>query len=291
MQAVISAFAPIWLIGALGWLAARSGWAGEEFQRTLTRFAFTLAMPAVLFGTLSRTPLDRIQPLPLLAFAVSTFAVGLAALTLRRGKLPDRVVAAMASAYVNSGNLGIPVGLYVLHDATFVVSVMVFQVALVSPLIFLGLGAERPSPLAPLRTPIVVASLLGLGVSALGLHPPELVTKPLEILGGAAVPLALFSLGMSLNGSAVAWRGTLPVVALKLLAQPLVAFLAGRFLLHLDDHALFAAVLFAGLPTAQNTYVYAVEYGRAADLPRDAILVSSVLSPLTLAAIVLTAAP
>ncbi|MFF0308192.1 AEC family transporter [Streptosporangium sp. NPDC004379] len=291
MQAVIAAFAPIWLIGALGWLAARSGWAGEEFQRTLTRFAFNLAMPAVLFGTLSRTPLDRIQPRPLLAFAVSTLVVGLAAFALWRGKPPERMVAAMSSAYVNSGNLGIPVGLYVLHDATFVVSVIVFQVTLIAPLVVLCIGAERPSLLTPLRTPIVMASLLGLGVSALGLHPPGLVAKPLEVLGGAAVPLALFSLGMSLNGSAVAWRDTSPVVALKLLAQPLAAFLAGRFLLHLDGHALFAAVLFAGLPTAQNTYVYAVESGRAADLPRDAILLSSALSPLTLAAIVLTASP
>ncbi|WP_433250021.1 AEC family transporter [Streptosporangium sp. CA-135522] len=290
MQAVIAAFTPIWLIGALGWLTARLRPASEQLRRALTEFAFTMAMPAVLFTTLSRTPLSQIQPRPLLAFAVSTFVVGLSALALLGGKLPDRVIGAMSAAYVNSGNLGIPIGLYVLHDATFVVSVLVFQVLVVSPLIFLGLGAERSSILAPLRTPIVAASVLGLGASALGWQLPEPVMRPLEILGGAAVPLALFSLGMSLYGSAVAWRGAGPVVALKLLAQPLVAFLAGRFLFHLDGHALFAAVLFAGLPTAQNTYVYAAEYGRPTDLPRDAILVSSFLSLVTLSVIALLGA-
>ncbi|GAA4228548.1 hypothetical protein FHR32_008156 [Streptosporangium album] len=286
MQAIIAAFTPIWIIGALGWLAARFGVASGHVQRALTEFAFTIAMPAVLFTTLSRTPLGQIQPRPLLAFALSTFAVGLPALALIRGKLPDRVIGAMSSAYVNSGNLGIPVGLYVLHDATFVVSVMVFQILVVSPLIFLGLGAERSSLLAPLRTPIVAASILGLGMSALGLHLPDPVSGPLEILGGAAVPLALFSLGMSLKGSAIAWRATGPVVALKLLLQPLMAFLAGR-LLHLDGPALFAAVLFAGLPTAQNTYVYAAEYGRPTELPRDAILLSTFLSMATLTLIAL----
>lgn len=285
VQAIIAAFTPIWIIGALGWLSARFGLASGHLQRALTEFAFTVAMPAVLFTTLSRTPLGQIQPRPLLAFAISTFAVGLPALALLRGKLPDRVIGAMSSAYVNSGNLGIPVGLYVLHDATFVVSVMVFQILVVSPLIFIGLGAERSSLLAPLRTPIVVASVLGLGMSALGLHLPDAVSSPLEILGGAAVPLALFSLGMSLNGSAVSWRETGPVVALKLLLQPLVAFLAGRFLLHLDGPALFAAVLFAGLPTAQNTYVYAAEYGRPTGLPRDAILLSTFGSMVTLSLI------
>lgn len=290
MQAVIAAFTPIWLIGTLGWLAARFRPESGQAQRALTGFAFTVAMPAVLFTTLSRTPLDQIQPRPLLAFAISTFTVGLSAFALLRGKPSDRVIGAMSSAYVNSGNLGIPIGLYILHDATFVMSVLVFQVLLVSPLIFLGLGAERSSFLAPLRTPIVAASVLGVGVSALGRHIPEPVLRPLEILGGAAVPLALFSLGMSLHGSAVAWRGVGPVVTLKLLVQPLVAFLAGRFLLHLDGHALFAAVLFAGLPTAQNTYVYAAEYGRPTELPRDAILVSSLLSLVTLSAIALIGA-
>ncbi|GAA3042112.1 AEC family transporter [Streptosporangium longisporum] len=290
VQAVIAAFVPIWFIGALGWLAARSGRVGPRVQEALTAFAFTVAMPAVLFTTLSRTPLDRIQPGPLLAFAISTFTVGLLAFALFRGGPSDRVIGAMSSAYVNAGNLGIPVGLYVLNDATFVVSVLMFQVLLVSPLIFLGLGAGGSSFLAPLRTPIVVASFLGLGVSALGLRLPGLALRPLEILGGAAVPLALFSLGMSLNGSAVSWRTTGPAVVLKLLAQPLVAFLAGRFLLRLDGPALFAAVLFAGLPTAQNTYVYAAEYGRPTELPRDAILVSSVLSLGTLSVIALLGA-
>lgn len=290
VQSVIAAFIPIWCIGALGWLAARFEWASDQARQALTRFAFTVAMPAVLFTTLSRTPLDRIQPGPLLAFAISTFAVGLLALALFRGGLPERVLAAMSSSYVNAGNLGIPVGLYVLNDATFVVSVLIFQVLMVSPLIFLGLGAGRASFLAPLRTPIVIASFLGLGVSALGLRPPDLALRPLEILGGAAVPLALFSLGMSLNGSAVSWRRTAPAVMFKLLLQPLVAFLVGRFLLHLDGPALFAAVLFAGLPTAQNTYVYAAEYGRPTDLPRDAILVSSVLSLGTLSVIALLGA-
>ncbi|MER6951831.1 AEC family transporter [Nonomuraea sp. NPDC000554] len=287
MQTVLAAFTPIWAIGLLGWLAARFHVTSGRIQQALTEFAFTVAMPAVLFTTLSRTPLSQIQPRPLIAFAISTVVVGLIALVTLRGKLPDRVIGAMSSAYVNAGNLGIPIGLYVLRDATFVVSVLIFQVLVLSPLIFVGLGVERSSFLAPLRTPIVVASVLGLGMSALGWHLPAPVLRPLEILGGAAVPLALFALGMSLNGSAVAWRGVALVVTLKLLVHPLLAFAVGRFLFHLDGPALFAAVLFAGLPTAQNTYVYAAEYGRPTDLPRDAILVSSVLSLATLSAIAL----
>jgi malonate transporter len=143
MLTVVTAFTPIWIIGALGWLTGRFRVASGQFQQALTGFTFTIAMPAVLFTTLSRTPLSQIQPRPLLAFAISTVLVGVLALVTLRGKLPDRVIGAMSSAYVNAGNLGIPIGLYVLHDATFVVSVLSFQVLVMSPLIFLGLGVER----------------------------------------------------------------------------------------------------------------------------------------------------
>jgi hypothetical protein len=49
--------------------------------------------------------------------------------------------------------------------------------------------------------PVIAASAAGLVVAALGKgeHLPGELTSPLQILGGAAVALALFTLGMSLN--------------------------------------------------------------------------------------------
>lgn len=65
---------------------------------------------------------------------------------------------------------------------------------------------------------------------------------------------------------------------LKILAQPVLAYLMGRFVFGLDGHALFAVVVVAALPTAQNVFVYASAYGRGTVLARDAALVTTLAS-------------
>ncbi|GHJ49498.1 membrane protein [Catellatospora sp. TT07R-123] len=305
---MLAAFAPIWMITALGWGTIRFGVLTRATQQALAAFTFLVAIPAVLFTTLAKTPLGGLPLRPLAAFALSTLAIGLLAYMLARRLLPgrngDRVIAAMSAAYVNSGNLGIPVAVYVLRDVSLITAVLVFQTMLVTPLIVGlldadangGQGRWRRIALLPLRTPVILGSLFGVLASASGWHPPDWLLHPLELLGGAAVPAALFALGMSLHRDPAApdaepvagagrGAGVGVAVVLKVLAQPLAAYLAGRFLFHLGPAELVAVTVVAGLPTAQNTFVYATEYRAGADFSRDAILVSSLLSMATLTAI------
>jgi predicted permease len=72
------------------------------------------------------------------------------------------------------------------------------------------------------------------------------------------------------------------VVLLKIVFQPAVAYLAGRFVFHLAAHDLLAVVLCAALPTAQNVFIYAREYELSTELPRDAVVFSTLISMGTL---------
>ncbi|HZM80350.1 MAG TPA: AEC family transporter [Candidatus Limnocylindrales bacterium] len=323
---MLAAFLPLWTITLLGWVAARFGWFEPAAQKALTSFAFHLAIPAVIFTTLAKLPLRELPLVPLAAFAVSTvviFALAyLVGRALVKGERRERVVAAMASSYVNSGNLGIPVGFYVLQDVSLVVAVVAFQTVIVTPFIVAALDLSsngwRRIAWLPLRVPVVSASLLGTLVTVVGLKLPDVVLRPLEILAGAAAPLALFALGMSLRGDSGAaprrlagtghapadspaipaapprvalhatelWRPELGMVtAAKLVLQPLVAYAAARWLFDLHGIDLIAVTIFAGLPTAQNTFVYATQYNVPNGLSRDAVLVTSILSLLSLSVI------
>jgi len=138
--------------------------------------------------------------------------------------------------------------------------------------------------------PVVSASLLGTLVTVVGLNLPAVVLRPLEILAGAAAPLALFALGMSLHmpdeRRPSLRRPELGMVAVaKLVLQPLVAYAAARWLFDLHGVELIAVTIFAGLPTAQNTFVYATQYNVPNGLSRDAVLVTSILSLLSLSVI------
>ncbi|MEW2575287.1 AEC family transporter [Streptomyces syringium] len=302
MQAVISGFVPIWVVTAMGWAAGRFDLLGRHAQPVLARFAFTFAMPALLFLTLSKAPVGEIAEPGVAVFAISLLLVFGAGLLLSRNvfrmRPADRAVNAMAASYVNSANLGIPVAIGVLGDTTFIAAAAVFQMLIVTPLIMVLIdldvhqgvrGQWRRFAQLPLRNPVIGASAAGFAVSALSLSLPTGVTEPIRMVGGAGVPAALFALGMSLNTKVVpdakGIAERLVLVGLKTAAQPLLAYALGRWLFGLHGHALLAVVLCAGLPTAQNAFLYAAEYRLRTDVPRDVVVWSTLLSLGTLSLI------
>ncbi|MFD9791151.1 AEC family transporter [Streptomyces sp. NPDC059070] len=299
MHSVITGFLPIWALTACGWGAGRHNVLGAQAQHVLGRFAFTFAMPSLLFLTMSRShPGDLARP-GVAAFAVSLCAVFAAGLlvsrwTFRR-KRGEQAIGAMAASYVNSANLGIPVAVHVLHDTSFIVAAALFQMLFITPLILvlIELDAQRGARerwtrilQLPLRNPVIGASACGLLLAGLDVGVPATLASPLQTLGGAAVPSALFALGMSLNTRARAGADgraeRLILVGLKVAVQPLLAYALGRWAFGLDGHALFAVVLCAGLPTAQNAFIFASEYSLDTELPRDTVLLSTLLSMVSL---------
>ncbi|BFV60868.1 AEC family transporter [Kitasatospora sp. CMC57] len=307
VEPLLSSFVPIWALTAVGYLAGRTGLLGEQAEAVLGRFVFHVAMPAALFTMLAGAPLGSFANTSMLAFAVGTLAASLlgwaAARWLFDRKPADRAISLMAAGYVNSANLGIPVAVQVLGDASFIGSVLLFQVLLVTPVILTALDATtgggrdggRPDRRLgrllrmPLRNPVILASALGATCSALGWQLPTALGHSCVLLGGAGVPTALITLGLSLHGrpptTGSSPRAELAVTVLtKNLIQPLVALAVGA-LLQLSGRQLLAVVLCSALPTAQNVFVYAREYGLSTALPRNSVLCSTLLSMVTLSAI------
>lgn len=297
MHSIVSGFVPIWAVTALGWTAGRYRVLGDEAQTVLGRFAFAFAMPSLLFLTMSRSHVGRLATPAVGVFALSlltVFAIGLL-LSRRvfRHRPADQAIGAMCASYVNSANLGIPVAVNVLHDTSFIIAAALFQMLFITPVILTLMdldthdGDLRVRLLQlPFRNPVIAASAAGLAVAATGVRLPATVTAPLQTLGGAAIPSALFALGLSLTTrtrpSPDARTELRTLVALKTAAQPLLAYVLGRYVFALTGHALFAVVLCAGLPTAQNAFIFAAEYRLDSALPRDAVLLSTLVSMATL---------
>ncbi|RKT12034.1 hypothetical protein BX285_5999 [Streptomyces sp. 1114.5] len=304
LHPLLSAFAPIWAITGVGYVVGRTRLLGPHAETVLNRFVFHVAMPAALFLMIARTPLDRFANPSMLAFAAGTavaIGLGLLAGKLVFGRKPGELaIGAMASGYVNSANLGIPVTMQVVGDASFVAPVVLFQILLVTPAVLAvldgGAAGRRALLTLPVRNPILLAAAVGAAVSAAGLHLPAELNRSCELLGGAGVPTALIALGMSLHNrppadgrSRRAEVGL--IVAVKTLLQPLVALAVAGPLLHLPEHQLLTVVLFSALPTAQNVYTYAREYGQGTVLARDAVLWSTLVSMATLSVISWTLGP
>src|SRR6478735_11953126 len=104
------------------------------------------ATPALLFTTLATADLSVVFSARLLVTALSTLAVASAfvAVGVVRGWGVGRTtIGALCSGYVNSGNLGIPIAVYVLGDASLVAPVLLFQLVLVTPVALTVLDLSR----------------------------------------------------------------------------------------------------------------------------------------------------
>jgi len=308
VSGVISGFTVIFVIIAIGFVLGRRGTLGADAQTVLSKIVFVVATPALLFDALATSDLSSIFSEHLYVGAATALVVAavyllVARLWLRRA-VPELVVGALASSYVNSANLGIPIAVFVLGDASFVAPLMLFQIIVLSTLALTALdvstmreGASRwDTVTAPFKNPIVLAGAAGLIVAGTGWTVPTALMQPIQLLGGASVPGALLAFGLSLQGVRVLQRGTSPrrdvAVAsfLKIVVQPVLAYAMGRYLLHLDDEGLFAVVVVAMLPTAQSVFVYAAAYGRGTVLARDAALVTTLAAvpAIALATVLLT---
>ncbi|POX54205.1 hypothetical protein C3489_13825 [Streptomyces sp. Ru71] len=294
MQGVLSGFAVIAVVIGVGYVLGRLGSLGEQGRDVLTALAFHVATPALLFTTLARADLSVIFSSRLLVTALSTAAVMgvfVAVGVLRRWGVGRVTIGALCAGYVNSGNLGIPIAVYVLGDASLVAPVMLFQLVLVTPaalavLDLSGRGEKGPlwqRLLTPLRNPVAVGSLAGVLVSASGLTVPAPVMDPIKLIGNMSVPASLLAFGISLYGSAAPGRGRdrVPVllsVSLKSAGQPLVAWVLARAVFGLHGAALLDVVVTSALPAAQNLFTYASRYRVAESLSRESILLSTVAS-------------
>ncbi|MET7281726.1 AEC family transporter [Kribbella sp. NPDC005582] len=296
MSAVVGAFVALVAVALLGYVVGLLGVLRPEDELVLSRLAFFVATPALLFTTVARADLHSIFSVVLVTNLASLAVVQaiflLVAVLLWRRSRSEATVGVLASSYVNAGNLGVPIAAYVLGNGALVAPIVLFQLLVFAPVAFAILDGDRQGSgrrvqlrtllTRPLRNPLTVASLLGLVAAAFDVPLPTVVMRPIDLLAAAAVPVALIAYGLSLSAGAkdsiTLQRDVVLAVVLKTVAQPLLAYAVARWVLDLHGPALLAPTLLAALPTAQNVYVYAVHYRTSRTLARSAVLLSTLIS-------------
>lgn len=309
MSSTLPVVLPIFALIAAGWLARRTGALGRHATGELNRFVVYLALPTLLFDIVAHVQIDEIwQPRFIAAFGLGSF--GLAGLTVigarRAGRpLPEAVIDGLNAGYANTGFIGFPLGLVAIGRSalapTLVATVLTACVLFGAAIILIEIGAQagpagtargatataRRVARALLVNPLLLAPAAGALVPLSGTVLPAGVDTALHLMGGAASPCALVTLGLFLaekreTGTASPRRVT-GLVAAKLLLHPAVAFLLAR-LFALPPETLRIAVLLAALPTGTGPFMLAEFYRRDAATTARAILVSTLLSIATVSA-------
>ena len=227
--------------------------------------------------------------------AASVFFLTLALAALARRAVPSlRVLPAGAvllpAAFMNAGNMGLPVAELALGRPGFETATLVF-VTMIFLMYSVGVGviAGRGGALVALKLPLLHAAALGLVVNQLGWGVPRPIAAPIHLLGQTVVPLMLLALGARLRdllrGGERRELPVRPIIYLVLLrfGGGLAAALLTNAVL--GNTGLTAAiVLLTGLlPPAVMSFALVEKYGED---PRAASIVSAAIAAGTAAALV-----
>jgi len=304
MLAIFNIVFPIFSLIFLGWGCRKRNILSAGAASELNRFVIWLALPALLFDSMSRLTAADFANLRFIAvFGIGVAVVFLVTAWLRtrqRAAAPDVIIDSLGSSYANVGFIGIPLCYLAFgHDglppsviAMVMTACLLFAVAIVLLETCLHAQAGLGQTVAKvgrslLRNPIMIAPVAGIAVALSGAHIPSGVQQLFKILGAAASPCALVSLGLFL-AQPVAQRAQASVsllVAFKLLLQPAVTAVLAYWILPLPRVWADSAVLLAAMPIGTGPFMLAELYQREVTVMSRAILISTTLSLPTIALI------
>ncbi|MFC7248568.1 AEC family transporter [Halomicroarcula sp. GCM10025324] len=283
---------------AVGVGARRVGVLDERWTGRLTAAAFYVALPALIFSSTYDQRLgDLVSPALVAGYWVVIGLTVLLGWVVHSRKETDarRSVAIIQSYHGNLGFLGLPVVAATLGgEATAVASLILGLGTLthipITVLTLVRANGAAASVVGELRSvarnPILASLGAGILASVLSLSVPAVVDTALNGLSTLALPLALLSIGATLDTGVELsrLRDASSVVALKVVWMPAVAWLVFSAL-GVGPTALGASVLMLGAPTAVSTYVYATELGGDAAFASLNVFATTLVSLGTLSAL------
>ncbi len=307
MHQVVTIVAPVFAFMVMGWLAARSRFLDASVEKGLSAFALWVAVPALLFRLTSEAELPDIAPWGYwLAFLASGVASWIGAVFLARllGRPPSTGPAfAMGATFGNTVMLGIPLCLNTFGEEAAVPIALLTAVH--APILWLAstvhyewVSAEpgksfgrvaRELAIVLAKNPVVMAILAGTAWGRLDIGLNPVIADIITQLGQAAIPAALFALGMSLAAYSIKreLRAAPALTLLKMALMPAIVWLLVAHVFVLPPVWVGTAVIMAATPTGMNAYLFAAKYDVGVASVSSTVVLSTAVSVLVIPAIIL----
>jgi len=304
MLAIINVILPVFALMALGNLAVRFRLFPSEGVRGLVMFVNNFATPCLLFNAMATSDFSTTFNWSIIGSfyvgALVVFASGIfISLRLFKDRPGEAVASGFSGTFTNTVLIGIPILQRAYgHDALVTAfSIIAFHASMLITLGMLVMEFARRDG-APLHktmwvafqrvmaNPLLWGIALGVAVNLLNIGLIEPVDAFVKMMAAAVTPAALFGLGGALNEYRLSdsWAQSLAMSVLKLLVQPIIAYLLMVHVFHVDHEFMRYGVLLAAMPTGINAFVFATYYNRSVNVATNTILISTVLSVVTVSA-------
>lgn len=293
LSTVFAKMAMLILIMLLGYLCARIGITGPEFNRRVTPLVINVLLTATILNSVLGVPefsgmevVDYI--LVMTVMVVIQIAVAWFLPRLLRTHGEDVATTRLSAAFGNVGFVGLPVVAAIFGDEmVFFASLcnVPFNLALYSigAAQLAGGSGERFDWRQVLNMP-VIATLLSVVLLLSRIHVPAVIADTISTLSGATIPLSMLIIGTSLGAVSVRaaltdWR-VYAIAAVRLLVCPLLTWVVLRPFVSGD--LLGIPVLLAACPTAMVITALCLQYERSEAFASKCIFLNTILSAVTI---------
>jgi hypothetical protein len=268
-------------------------WIGVE-KRPLATIVLNVLSPALVFSSLvsSRLPGEELVSLALftvITILLMSIVAYLSARVLRLGRT-ETIALMVMTMFVNGGNYGLTLNQLRYGDpglARAIVYYTTSTVMLYTIGIFISSMGEMPWREALrrlLRFPAVYAAVSAVVVYSFNISVPASLLRGIEVAGAGAIPVMLLVLGMQLADlkTVASLRLALPAIGLRLVIGPLLGLLVAT-LLGLSGLGRSTSIIESSMPPAVFTIILATEFELEPTAVTSIVMVSTLLSPLTIA--------
>jgi predicted permease len=289
-MSVIQLVLPDFLLIALGGLLFHKLGFSRDFFHGAERLVYFVLFPALLFHSITQTPLSLSGTYVLLVATILSMGFGvamawLAVPVLRPDPVAHASVAQCAYRFNTYIGLSLAGGLAGSAGQTIMAVLVGFAVPISNIAAVHALARQGNGKVLReiVRNPFIVATVLALACNFASVPIPAQIDATLARLGASAIALGLLCVGatLSLQGGSRAAPLMAWMIGVRLLIAPLAAIAIGWALgLTLVERQIL--LLFSALPTASSAHVLAARMGGDGRLTAVTMSIGTLFSALTI---------
>ena len=275
---VLEVVTPVFLLATIGFSWVKFGF--EYRVEFVTRLAMTLAVPALVFTSLTQNTINpKFLSEMILVVCLAYAVVSIIALIFTFIFKLDRRTFLMPLISGNTGNLGLPLCFLAFGQDGVGYAVIVFAFTSIVAFTFgLWIVSGSHSFMQPLKEPLVPATVLGLVFMFYDWEIPQILTNALNLIAQMAIPLMLITLGVAVARikTTLAFK-TIGISVSKIIIGIFAAVAIGhQFSLPYEASAVL--IIQMSMPVAVTSYLLAEKYGANSEAVAGLVVISTLLT-------------
>lgn len=301
IMVVINQMVQLFIVIALGYILNRIGIFDQTLNKKLTTLLLSVTTPALILNSVlaneNNASINEIVMVCLVALAVFAILPVVSFGLVKAMRIPKQQqgLYMFMTVFSNIGFMGFPVMQAIFGDeAVFYTAIfnMFFNLLIFSlGIIIMNYGTEDKVELnlKSVLTPGVIASFVALLIYFTKLTFPVVIVNTCSMIGNITTPIAMLLIGSTLANMAIKEVFNdiriYPYTIIKQILIPIIAFPILQFFIQ-DTYLLGITFIMIAMPVANSAVLFATEYGGDIKLAAKTVFLTTLLSVVTIPALV-----